>query len=630
MTEQDRRDPPADPTAPQSPADARLLADIGATYARFCIEKMQGHFERVAVLPCDDYADVVQMVRAYLDSVPDVKPRHGALAIAYPIDGDWVHMTNRSWEFSIQEVQRALGLTTLLVVNNFTALAMALPGLPEAKRVQIGAGVAAPDGVIGVIGPGTGLGVSALIPSNDRWITLNSEGGHASFAPADEREMRILRHAWKTMPHVSAERLISGPGIETIYEALRDGHPGEPTRRPTADIVSRAQRSESALCVETIDCFCAMLGTVAADLALTLCATGGVYIGGGIVPRLGALFQRSSFRQRFESKGRFSAYVARIPTYVLTADNLAFHGMSKLLAEHMPNADSGNPMFERIRHARNQLSPAERRVANWVLENPRAVLNDPVIATSRNAEVSQPTVIRFCRSLGFEGLADFKLKLASGLTGAIRLQRTHVKRQDAMADMCAKVLDNTMSSIANFRELVNVEDVERAIALLRDASRVELFAVGDSAIVALDAQQKLLRFRMPVAARTDPYSFGIATESLHAKDVALIISGTGQSPEVVRAATSAKARGASVIAITSSRSPLAKKADVCIDVDHDEDSPTFVAMISRILHLLVVDLLAVGLAVRRLPEGGSVKASPNDPSKPGRSAPPGVWISHIR
>jgi glucokinase len=309
---------------------------------------------------------------------------------------------------------------------------------------------------------------------------------------------------------------------------------------------------------------------------------------------------------------------------------LVFHGISKLLAEHIPNADSGNPLFERIRHARNQLSPAERRVANWVLENPRAVLNDPVVATSRKAEVSQPTVIRFCRSLGFEGLADFKLKLASGLTGSIRLQRTHVKRQDAMADMCAKVLDNTMSSIANFRELVNVEAVERAIALLRDASRVELFAVGDSAIVALDAQEKLLRFRMPVAARTDPHSFGIATESLHAKDVALIISSTGQSPEVVRAATSAKARGASVITITASRSPLAKKADVCIDVDHDEDSPTFVAMISRILHLLVVDLLAVGLAVRRLPEDGPIRPSPHDPSKPGGGAPPGVWISHIR
>jgi glucokinase len=244
--------------------------------------------------------------------------------------------------------------------------------------------------------------------------------------------------------------------------------------------------------------------------------------------------------------------------------------------------------------------------------------------------VSQPTVIRFCRSLGFEGLADFKLKLASGLTGSIRLQRTNVKRQDAMSDMCAKVLDNTMSSIANFRELVNVEAVERAIALLRDASRVELFAVGDSAIVALDAQEKLLRFRMPVAARTDPYTFGIAAEFLNPNDVALIISSTGQSPEVVRAATSAKGRGASVITITSSRSPLAKKADVCIGVDHDEDSPTFVAMISRILHLLVVDLLAVGLAVRRLPEGGSPRPPPHDPSKPGGGAPPGVWISHIR
>src|SRR5207253_215919 len=121
----------------------------------------------------DDYADVVQMIRAYLAAVPDVEPKHAALAIAYPIDGDWVRMTNRSWEFSIQEVQRQLGLATLLVVNNFAALAMALPALPESARMQVGGGAPVPDGVIGLIGPGTGLGMSALVPSNDRWITLN-------------------------------------------------------------------------------------------------------------------------------------------------------------------------------------------------------------------------------------------------------------------------------------------------------------------------------------------------------------------------------------------------------------------------------------------------------------------------
>ncbi|MBC7958045.1 MAG: glucokinase, partial [Cytophagales bacterium] len=473
--------------------EPRLLADIGATYARFCIERERGVFERIAVLPCADYGDFVSVVRAYLKSVPDVLPKHAAMAIAYPIDGDAVRMTNRDWAFSIQEVQQQLGLSTLLVVNNFTALAMSLPNVGPEGRVQVGRGAPTSDGVIGLLGPGTGLGVSALIPANDRWVTLATEGGHTSFAPIDERELRVLRHVWKTMSHVSAERLVSGPGIQLIYEALREGVAGAAADLSTAEIVQRAQQNSDAVCVDTIDCFCAMLGTVASNLALTLGATGGIFVGGGIVPRLGDLFLRSSFRQRFEDKGRFSAYVARIPTYVLTADNLAFQGVSSLLADHMPDRDGGNPLLDRVRNARDALSPAERRVANVVLENPRTALNDPIGAIAKLADVSQPTVIRFCRSLGFEGLADFKLKLGSGLTGTIPLQRTQVRRQDATPDLCAKVLDNTISSIMHFRESLNVDSVDRAIGLFREAQRVELYATGNSSVVALDAQYKLFR-----------------------------------------------------------------------------------------------------------------------------------------
>lgn len=607
--------------------EPRLLADIGATYARFCIERERGRFERTAVLPCDDFAEFVPMVRAYLDTVPDLRPKHGALAIAYPIDGDWVRMTNRAWEFSIHDVQQQLGLTTLLVVNNFTALAMALPGVSDEGRVQVGGGHPTGDGVVGLIGPGTGLGMSALIPAHDRFISLASEGGHTSFSPIDERELRVLQHVWKSMAHVSAERLVSGPGIELIYEALRGGDASRPAALPTAEIVRRAQRGDDPLCAETVDCFCAMLGTVAADLALTLGATGGIFVGGGIVPRLGELFRKSPFRQRFEAKGRFSAYLARIPTYVLTGDNLAFHGVSTLLNEHVPSRDGGNPLLERIRHARDGLSPAERRVANVVLESPRAVLNDPVGEIARRAEVSQPTVIRFCRSLGFEGLADFKLKLGSGLTGTIPFQRTQVRRQDGTSDLCAKVLDNTISSIVQFRETLNVETIERTIDLLRDAARVELFAVGNTAMVALDAQHKLFRFRIPVVARTDSAVLAVTAESLGPKDVAVFISSSGQTPELLRAADIARQHGAAVVAITSTQSPLAKKADVCIAVDHDEDSATFVAMISRILHLLVVDMVSVGLAVRRIPDGGPGARA--DTGEVQASPVPGVWISHI-
>lgn len=616
---------PPPKTPPRRPP--RLLADIGATYARFAIEQVPSRFDHVATLPCSDHAGFVQVVQAYLKNLPGIVPRQGAVAIANPIEGDRVHMTNRDWAFSIQDAQRQLELDTLLVVNNFTALAMALPRLGDEGRAQIGGGVAQPGGVIGLLGPGTGLGVSGLIPTGDRWTVLATEGGHVNFSPTDERELRVLQHAWRTMPHVSAERLISGPGIELVYQALSDGQPHAEPDLSAADIVQRALLGLNAVCVQTIECFCGMLGSMASDLALTLGATGGIYVGGGIVPRLGKLFEHSPFRERFESKGRFSAYVSRIPTYVLTADNPTFIGVSSLLAEHLPEHDGGNPLLERLRAACDGLPPAERRVAGFVLDNPRTVLNEPIAAIAQGAGVSQPTVIRFCRSLGFQGLADFKLKLGSGLTGALPLQRTQVHRHDSTADLCAKVLDNTISAIVQLRESLNVESVDKAFALLRQARRVEFYATGNSAMVALDAQHKLFRLGIPSVVHADAAMHAMAAELLGPQDLAIVISSSGQAPELIGATTHALERGASVIAITASQSPLARKSTVCIAVDHNEDSSSFVSMISRILHLLVMDTMSVGLAMHRTP---SAEPGPAQTSASAQSRPvPGVLISHI-
>lgn len=605
----------------------RLLADIGATYARFCIEQVAGRFEHVSVLPCASYPGFVEVVQAYLGTVPaPLRPRHAAVAIANPIEGDRVRMINRDWAFSIREAQRRLGLETLLLVNNFTALAMALPHIGPAGRMQVGTGEPQEHGVIGLIGPGTGLGVSGLVPSGaDRWSTLASEGGHASFSPSDERELKVLAFAWRQHLHVSAERLVSGPGLELTYRALAAdaGAPVQPLE--AAEIVRRAMGETDPLCTEALECFCRMLGTVAANVALMLGATGGIYIGGGIVPRLGGAFLRSGFRERFEHKGRLSDYVARIPTYVVTAEHPAFLGVSSLLTEHLPTPDGGNALLDRVRAARPALSPAEGRVADFVLAHPRAMLNDPVGVIAQMADVSQPTVIRFCRSLGMQGLADFKLKLASGLNGNIPVQRTQVRRHDATPDLCAKVLDNTISAIMQFRESLNVEAVDRAIGLLRGARRVEIYAVGNSAAVAADVQHKLFRFRMPSSTHTDLSTQALSAELLGPQDVTLFISSSGQPPELVRAATVALERGASVIAITASHSPLSRRATVCVPVDHGEDASSFMSMISRILHLLVVDMLAVGVAVRREPDGGL----PPTGTTPAGKAAAGVLISHV-
>jgi glucokinase len=206
-------------------------------------------------------------------------------------------------------------------------------------------------------------------------------------------------------------------------------------------------------------------------------------------------------------------------------------------------------------------------------------------------------VIRFCRSLGFSGLADFKLKFASSLTGAIPVRHSQVRVSDSTHDLSAKVIDNTVSAILKFRDQLDVRSLDKAIALVAKAKRIEFFAMGNSRVVALDGQHKFFRFRIPTAAYGDSHLFVLAAGLLKAGDVVIAISNSGKLPELLDAVDAARAAGADVIAITSSQSPLAKRASVCLAVDHSEDSTTFLSMISRILQLLLIDILSVGISV---------------------------------
>jgi glucokinase len=575
----------------------RLVADIGATHARFALQFAPGVFRHVAILKCEDFDGIVPLLRFYLASHAGMKLQHAALAVAYPVSGDYVRMTNRAWEFSTDAVRRELGLSTLLVVNDFTALAMGIPGLAATDLRQVGGGAPAGKAVIGVLGPGTGLGVSGVIPTEDGFVTLGSEGGHMNFAPADEREFAILKYAWREWPHVSNERLISGPGLEIIHRALAQRNGVEAPARSAADIVSGALEQKDALCLEVLECFCGMLGGAAANLAVTLGAFGGIFIGGGIVPRMGEWFATSPFRARFEAKGRFSSYLSDIPTYVITTPNPAFQGVAAILAEHLRGRVGANTLMDRVRGMQPGLTPAEQRVAALVLQQPRLVLNEPIADIARLAEVSQPTVIRFCRSLGFSGLADFKLKFASSLTGAIPVRHSQVRTSDSTHDLSAKVIDNTVSAILNFRDQLDVRSVDRAIELVRRARRVEFYAMGNSRVVALDGQHKLFRFRIPTTVYGDAHLFSLAAELLQPGDVVIAISNSGSVPELLAAVDAARAAGAAVIAIGSGQSPLARKATVCLAVEHAEDSSTFLSMISRILQLLLIDILSVGILV---------------------------------
>jgi glucokinase len=617
---------------PQPFDSPRLLADIGGTFARFAIEVAPGEFRHAASLRCAEHADFHAAISAYLGGLAGgeaTRLEHAAIAIAYPVEGDHVRMTNYHWQFSIEAMRQTLGLRTLVVVNDFTALAMALPRLTPGQRRQVGGGQVVERSVVGLLGAGSGLGVSGLIPAADGYVALGTEGGHSSFAPRDEREIAILRYALRRFEHVSFERLLSGPGLELIHSALREQAGAAPEPLSAPEVTRRALAGSDAFCVETVDAFCAVLGTAAANLAVTLGAHGGIYIGSGIVPRLGAAFDRSSFRRRFEDKGRFSDYLKAIPTFVITAEQATFVGASAILAaqlKRLPEASAGGALLAQIARSRDKLSPAERRVADHVLAHARAVLGEPIAEIARAAQVSQPTVIRFCRSLGCEGLSDFKLKLAGGLSGTVPLSHTQVTADDTMLELGVKVLGNTASAVLQLREQLNRETLARATELLAAAERVEFYAVGHYGVVADDAQFKFLRFGMPSTSVTDSRLQPFAAGVLRPGDVAVVISSSGRIDELLSVAEAAHDRGAAVVAITAGHSPLARKADVAVIVDHVEDVATQLPMVSRILHLMVIDILAVGVAMRR-GSAGSGAAAPGQP--PLLSAPPAPGLDEV-
>ncbi|HXO01287.1 MAG TPA: glucokinase [Stellaceae bacterium] len=311
-----------------------LVGDIGGTNARFGLVSPDGTLLHSRVLADADYPEIAEAIEAYLaDRGGLPRPRKGALAIASPVVGDEVRMTNHPWAFSISALRARLGFQRLEVINDFTAQALALPHLKDGDKTVIGGGHALAGFPIGVLGPGSGLGVSGLIPVGTRWIPLTGEGGHATMPPITDRESAVLGALRRHIDHVSAERVLSGPGLVNLYGALAeiDGVPAQ--QYTAAQITDPDVDSRDPLCREATEMFCAMLGTVAGNLALTLGAKGGVYIGGGIVPRLGERFAHSQFRQRFEAKGRFRDYLAEIPTYVVTHKLPAFLGCAAVLME---------------------------------------------------------------------------------------------------------------------------------------------------------------------------------------------------------------------------------------------------------------------------------------------------------
>lgn len=333
---------PSSASSLRGPARPWLVADIGGTNARFgWLAEGDDDAQHVATLRGASHDGPAAAARAYLADLQCQlggtyrQPRAAAFAVATAVAGDQIRFTNSGWSFSRQATQRELGLDELLILNDFEALALSLPRLKSAQLRPIGpAQDPAMAGALAVIGPGTGLGVAGTLPTAHGWVAIPGEGGHATLAALDEHESALLAAVRGEHRHVSAERLLSGIGLPVLYraEAALAGQPHHPLG--TEDIVQRGLGGEDPLCSRTLDDFCAFLGSFSGNVALTLGARRGVFIGGGIVPRLGPRFFESRFRERFEAKGRFTDYLRATPTFLITDTLAALTGTALALEQH--------------------------------------------------------------------------------------------------------------------------------------------------------------------------------------------------------------------------------------------------------------------------------------------------------
>ncbi len=311
-----------------------LVGDIGGTHARFgLIEPGMLRPDYIQRFSTAHYATLDEAIQAYLAECPSNNLTRAALAVATPVQSDRIELTNNTWSFSISGLCKGLGFAEFKVINDFTALALSIPFLAAEEYCQIGGGYADSGSAIAVIGPGTGLGVSGLIPTPLGWMPLSGEGGHVTIGGTTERELAVFKVFWNRYGHMSAERLISGMGLVETYHVLC-GLDNKPPQALSAKAIStRAAAQSCDTCEEVMTLFYGWLGVVAGNLALTLGARGGVYIGGGIIPRLLNELKQSSFRQRFEQRGRFSEYLQTIPTFVITSDTPALLGVAHVFDE---------------------------------------------------------------------------------------------------------------------------------------------------------------------------------------------------------------------------------------------------------------------------------------------------------
>ncbi len=315
-----------------------FVADIGGTNLRMALCAADGTCAEPVILHCADYCDLTLALRTALGQIGETPAlRRGALAVVGPVTGDRVRFTNLDWTFSTEELRRELGLERLIVVNDTAASVLALPHLAHDEAIQFGGGAPDPAAAMVMLAPGTGLGVAGLVPSTAGWIPVPSEGGHAGFAPADDREIEILQWYRKRYDHVSCERILSGAGLVDLYHAVAEIDGLRPRASgqelAPADIAHWASDRSCPAAVATAVAFSRILGGTAGNLALSFAALGGVYVDGGVALGLGDALDRRAFRDRFESKRRFRGYLSRVPSFLVSAPNPTLIGLTSVIVD---------------------------------------------------------------------------------------------------------------------------------------------------------------------------------------------------------------------------------------------------------------------------------------------------------
>jgi glucokinase len=324
---------------PASKSDYGLVADIGGTHVRFATVDPRAKnpgVTGVTTYPTRDHSDIAAAAQAYLKEQKwNAPPKALVFAVAGPVVKGEIRLTNAGWHISENDLRDKLKTKNAHLVNDFEALAMAVPALAQAGSLKpIGDAPkfdAMRDGTVAIIGPGTGLGVGGAVHKDGESIALVTEGGHSAFAPTDETEIEILKILMRKFGRVSNERILSGPGILNLYQAMAQIEGIAARDTASEDITRAARENPGSFESKVFARFCAILGSVAGDVALIMGARSGVLIGGGILPDAAGIFAKSEFRARFEAKARFTDYMKVIPTLLIMEPHAGLIGAAAIL-----------------------------------------------------------------------------------------------------------------------------------------------------------------------------------------------------------------------------------------------------------------------------------------------------------